>query len=151
MSLQQLGWPLHFVQNVMRMSRKLEERNKKWSWFWRDTVISERNWTCLFFSYTWPRAQKVRSQPTIGAHIVQSKQVGLDSFSLAGLPIAIGKKWEFIRGTQNTHKQLSVGDCLQMRFGQELSKVRGTKGWCCKKTTYNPWHHWWTPLQDRPK
>lgn len=96
-------------------------------------------------------AQKVRSQPPIRAHMVQSKQVGPDSFSLAGLPIAIGKKWEFIRGTQNTHKQLSVGDCLQIRIGQELSKQRGTKGWCCKKTSYNPWHHWWTPLQDRPK
>lgn len=125
MSLQQLGWPLHLVQNVMRMSGRLEERNKKWSWFWRDAVISEWNWTCLFFSYTWPRrwGPSPRSGPTWSKANRWARIVS----HLLGCQLPLARSENLLGGLKTPTNSYQLGIVFRSELARSLASKGGPK------------------------
>lgn len=127
-------------------------------WFWPEWV-----WKCQFFIIvcffysTTPSPVHRRWGPSPRSRLTWSKEnrwAWIVSYLL-------GCQWPLARSKnlwgELKHPQVAVGQGLSSDLIWPGSSAHwGTNGWCCKKTTYNPWHqseppppH--RPLQDGPK
>lgn len=136
MSLQQLGWPRLFVQDMMRMSGSPVSSRAD---FGRGGIGRVR-----FLAAPGPARRRWSPSPRSGPTWSKANRWAWRVSHLLGcqLPLARGKNfWGELK-----HPQAAISRGLSSDLIWPGSSAHwGTKGWCCKKTTSNPWHHWWMP------
>lgn len=136
MSLQQLGWPRLFVQDMMRMSGSPVSSRAD---FGRGGIGRVR-----FLAAPGPARRRWSPSPRSGPTWSKANRWAWRVSHLQGcqLPLARGKNlWGELK-----HPQAAISRGLSSDLIWPGSSAHwGTKGWCCKKTTSNPWHHWWMP------